>query len=65
MGRHRVEVHQDSPTRYRVLIDGTDIAMGLAGLTLRMAADQVPRLELDLQLVDMAGGVHPSATRAS
>lgn len=55
MGRHHVEVHQDSPSRYRVLIDGTDIAKGLTGLTLRLGADQVPRLELDLQLADMTG----------
>ncbi|MEW5658341.1 hypothetical protein ABGT92_23845 [Streptomyces cinereoruber] len=54
MGRHHVEVHQDGPARYRVLIDGMDITKGLAGLSLHMGVDQVPRLELDLLLVDMA-----------
>jgi hypothetical protein len=51
--RHQVEIHQDSPDRYRVLIDGTDIARGLASLTVRMEVGRVPQAELVLQLVDV------------
>ncbi|MFD5675602.1 hypothetical protein [Streptomyces sp. NPDC127040] len=55
MSRHQVEIHSAGPHSYRVLVDGADIAKGLVGLTLRMGVDQVPSLELDLQLVDVAG----------
>ncbi|MFE2140196.1 hypothetical protein ACFXA3_00250 [Streptomyces sp. NPDC059456] len=53
MSRHQVEIHQDSPDRYRVLVDGVDIAQGLAGLSLRMSVGMIPRLDLDLQLIDV------------
>lgn len=55
MTRHQVEIRNTGPHTYRVLIDGADIAKGLAGLTLRMGVDRAPMLELDLQLVDVAG----------
>jgi hypothetical protein len=48
-----VEIHQERPDRYHVLIDGVDIAHGIAGLSLRMSVGDVPRVALDLDLIDV------------
>ncbi|MGW1102723.1 hypothetical protein [Streptomyces sp. NPDC002540] len=38
MSRFQVEIVSDGPLRRRVLIDGTGIAKGLAGLTVHLRA---------------------------
>lgn len=55
MSRHHVEIRSDGPFKHQVLIDGQDIARSLAGLSLNIGVDEVPRLVLDLQLVDVSG----------
>ncbi|MFD9603308.1 hypothetical protein [Streptomyces sp. NPDC059970] len=54
MSRHQVAIGSDSPLRRRVVIDGTDIAKGLAGLTVHVHAGEVPRVELDVHLTDVS-----------
>lgn len=53
MSRHQVEIHQEGPEKYHVLIDGVDIAHGIVGLSLRMSVGEVPRVALDLDLIDV------------
>ncbi|MEV5592224.1 hypothetical protein [Streptomyces sp. NPDC052496] len=53
MSRHQVEIKSDGPYHHQVLIDGANIAHALSGLTLHMRSCMVPRLELDVQLVDV------------
>lgn len=52
MSRHQVEIRSKGPG-HSVLIDGTDIARSLTGLTLRMGVGAVPQLVLDVQLIDV------------
>jgi hypothetical protein len=52
VSRHQVEIRRNGPG-HSVLIDGTDIAKSLTGLTLRMGAGAVPQLVLDVQLIDV------------
>lgn len=54
MSRHQVEIVSDGPLKHRVLIDGADIAKSLAGLTVHMGAGELPRIELDVQMVDVS-----------
>lgn len=53
MSRHQVEIKSDGPYHHQVLIDGANIAHTLAGLTIEMRSCEIPRLELDVQLVDV------------
>lgn len=53
MSRHQVEIHQERPDKYRVLIDGVDIAHDIAGLSLRMSVGYLPQVELDLTMIDV------------
>lgn len=53
MSRHQVEIHQESPYKYRVLVDGVDIARSLTRLTLRMGVGEIPELDLGLQVIDV------------
>ena len=52
MRTHRVQISGTS-FRPRVMVDGTNTASALAGLTLTMRHDHLPALELDLNLVDV------------
>ncbi|MFJ1653688.1 hypothetical protein ACIOC2_20320 [Streptomyces sp. NPDC088337] len=52
MTRHRVEVRTEG-TRGQVLIDGQDIARSVTALTFTAGVDGMPRLTLDLQLIDV------------
>ncbi len=53
MSRHQVEIRSKG-IGHSVLIDGTDIARNLTGLTLHMGiAGEVPQLVLDVQLIDV------------
>jgi hypothetical protein len=54
VSRHKVEIRSDGPLAHRVLIDGTDIARSLTGLTLHIGtAGEIPKLTLDVQLIDV------------
>ncbi|MCX5601611.1 hypothetical protein OOK29_26015 [Streptomyces phaeochromogenes] len=48
MSKHHIEIRRGERLGHQALIDGTDIACSLAGLTLRLDKDALPRLELDL-----------------
>lgn len=52
MSKHQVEIRSKG-IGHSVLIDGTDIARSLTGLTLRMGVGAVPQMVLDVQLIDV------------
>ncbi|MCM2580458.1 hypothetical protein [Streptomyces meridianus] len=53
MKTHRIAIEGDGlPGSTNVLLDGRDIGRGLTGLTLTLAHDRVPHVELDLVVVD-------------
>ncbi|MCU1612610.1 MAG: hypothetical protein JWO98_150 [Frankiales bacterium] len=51
--RHTVRITANGPHATEVSIDGTDIRNALTGLTLRMGVGDIPRMTVDLLLLDV------------